>query len=91
MRKYNREYNKKWRKENGYHNEIKWKDNNQAKIKVHRKVRYACSVEKLKRPNHCEQCQKETEIIAHHPDYSKPLDVMWLCAACHSSQHSRGG
>lgn len=24
----------------------------------------------------------------HHPDYSKPLEVVWQCKACHSAFHA---
>jgi len=34
----------------------------------------------------CRVCgNKESE--AHHADYSRPLDVDWLCRTCHSNTH----
>lgn len=47
----------------------------------------------LKRPDRCEDCggvgQSDSGIQAHHEDYSKPLDVKWLCRDCHSARHAR--
>ena len=28
-----------------------------------------------------------TEVEAHHPDYSQPLKVLWLCKKCHVNLH----
>ena len=34
----------------------------------------------------CCRCGK-TPVEAHHEDYSKPLDVTWLCLKCHGARH----
>ena len=34
----------------------------------------------------CIRCGKEKS-EAHHEDYDKPLEVMWLCTPCHKQRH----
>ncbi len=54
-------------------------------------VAYAKKVGNLPCPQRCELCEKETSnLVAHHPDYSKPLEVVWLCHSCHSRVHASG-
>ena len=38
-------------------------------------------------PQPCEACGSTREIHAHHEDYSKPLDVVWLCGKHHRARH----
>ncbi len=37
-------------------------------------------------PKPCQSCG-EVKSHAHHSDYSKPLDVEWLCHPCHELRH----
>jgi len=41
---------------------------------------------KVIRPTNCSKCGKIQKITAHHDDYSKPLQVRWLCLECHGKQ-----
>lgn len=36
----------------------------------------------------CEGCGR-AKVQAHHSDYSKPLEITWLCQHCHSAEHRR--
>jgi len=35
-------------------------------------------------PYLCEGCGLQVRLEKHHPDYSRPLLVIWLCKQCHS-------
>jgi hypothetical protein len=41
----------------------------------------------LIRQTHCEKCGSTTRVDAHHEDYEKPLEVMWLCRRHHVRRH----
>jgi hypothetical protein len=42
---------------------------------------------KIKHQNQCSVCPNDKFIHGHHPDYSKPLEVIWLCPKCHKLAH----
>lgn len=55
------------------------------KTSARRKVRYALSKGYITKQS-CEECGEE-KAQAHHDDYSKPLDIRWLCQRCHDRWH----
>lgn len=63
-----------------------WKRNNREKVLAHKKVYNAIKSGKLVRMP-CEICGVTTAVQAHHDDYSRPLDVIWLCQKHHKWIH----
>lgn len=43
---------------------------------------------RLIKPFNCQKCGTDCKLHGHHNDYSKPLDVFWYCAKCHSEFHT---
>ena len=35
----------------------------------------------------CDVCGSDKSVDAHHEDYTKPLEVDWLCRKCHIQLH----
>ncbi len=59
----------------------KWKKKNPERRSAHGKVFYAVKIGKLKKEA-CKVCGVD-KVHAHHEDYNKPLEVIWLCPMHH--------
>ena len=64
---------------------------NPNKYKAHNKVNNAIRDGKLIKLDKCEECMSDLQVEEHHDDYSKPLEVRWLCSRCHSLWHVEHG
>lgn len=81
IRAYYRSYSEKYRRKNGYYNEEnsknRYPEKQKARSAVHRALKKGTLI-RLK----CLVCNfPKTE--AHHENYSKPLEVIWLCKQHH--------
>lgn len=58
------------------------------KHNAHKLVMFAIKLGVLKKPLACSRCNSSKKIEGHHEDYSKPLEVVWLCKSCHVLRHT---
>jgi hypothetical protein len=61
----------------------KYPEKNSAYLKVYRAIKKGVLVR--------EACFCGNKAEAHHDDYSKPLDVVWLCKRHHEDRHKQLG
>ena len=62
-----------------------WREANPEAYKAQQLANYAEKKGEIKKQP-CEICKSEIA-YKHHPDYSKPLEVVWLCPSCHKKLH----
>jgi len=85
LKKYQREYYKRHHPECLAYLERYRKIKNKEK-RVQKTFNYHFNKGEIEKIELCQICGKEgTE--PHHPDYNKPLEVVWLCRSCHKYLH----
>jgi len=62
--------------------------NYHLQAEAYRVYRSAIFNHALVNPGKCSICPETNYIVAHHEDYSKPLDVVWFCGSCHQRRHA---
>ena len=65
----------------------RWASEDKRRRPAQSKVNHAILSGKLTRLP-CERCGRADNVHAHHEDYDKPLDVVWLCPVCHKARHA---
>ena len=78
--RYHREYMRVWRKSHPLNVEQKKRDSCRSYAGV-----YLRRGKIIRQP--CQFCGNPNSEM-HHPDYSKPLFIVWLCRACHLILHA---
>ena len=85
-----RDSNNKWHSKNAGNRAKKtalYRSRNPNKKSAHNAVQSALRNGSMKKMP-CEVCGSTTRIHAHHDDYEKQLDVVWLCHSHHMERHS---
>jgi len=65
----------------------RWQAKNSEKRAAHKAVENALRKGLMVRQP-CERCSTTVLVHAHHDDYSKPLEVRWLCHWHHRDRHA---
>ena len=69
-------------------NSRKHRQNNPEKYKARTALNNALRDNRIqKKP--CNKCGSNDNVQGHHEDYSKPLEVVWLCFKCHRMDHDQ--
>lgn len=86
----NRMFMRKYRSENM--DACRRRERQRTRIKdekyiARKELNLAVNRNEIIKPLDCEECGQRVKLTAHHEDYSKPLEVAWLCYECHGIKH----
>lgn len=68
---------------------VKWQKKNPHKRKAQGIAMYALKRGEIKKQSFCSSCGKTGRLHKHHPDYSLPKMIVWLCPKCHGVAHRK--
>ena len=64
----------------------KYREKYPEKVKAQQLLNKALVKGKIKKSS-CQDCGRKENVHAHHPDYSKPYEVLWVCPIHHKNYH----
>ena len=67
----------------------KYIESNHEKYKAHYELNNDIRWGGTIRPEYCSVCNQKCTPEGHHENYSKPLDVIWMCCNCHKHLHRK--
>lgn len=65
----------------------KYRQAHPGRSAIYSAVNTAIKKGQLIKPSSCSMCGTFTKLVAHHIDYSKPLNVIFICQRCHKKTH----
>ena len=84
------EQRRAWYKENSEKEQARLKESsakNKHKGHARKLVNAAQHLNLIEHSDHCQLCGVVGQVEGHHPDYSEPHCVIWLCSTCHRQHH----
>lgn len=63
-----------------------YREKNPERVRAWDALNNAVASGRLEKPERC-ACGRDARVQGHHDDYSRPLDVIWLCGVCHKARH----
>lgn len=88
---YYREYDRQRGSRQDYSYTKEYREKYPNKYKAHVKVNNYLRDSKIIKLELCELCGSSENIVGHHDDYLRPLDIRWLCQGCHVQWHKENG